>query len=134
VTKPLKEPSIDPRVIDEFRVLMGPQLANALECYLADTPLQLSDMNSALVKDDHAALQRCAHSLKATCATVGAMELKSLAERIEAHARTRNSCSDAKALTAAAFASFEKVKPHFQALIASERGGVPAVVVAVAQR
>jgi HPt (histidine-containing phosphotransfer) domain-containing protein len=134
VTKPLKEPSIDPRVLDEFRVLMGPALAEALECYLADTPVQLSDMHSALVNDDHVALQLCAHSLKATCATVGAMELRSLAERIEAHARARNSCSDAQALTAAALASFEKLKPHFQALIASERDGVPAVVAAVAQR
>ena len=62
--------------------------AELVETYLADTPVQLDAMTTAVEADDAEALVRPAHTLKSSSATVGAMRLSSVARELEMAGRT----------------------------------------------
>lgn len=58
--------------------------------FLDDTPLRIQRMKVAIRRDDFAELERDAHSLKSSSASLGAMEMSRLCAKIESAARTTN--------------------------------------------
>jgi HPt (histidine-containing phosphotransfer) domain-containing protein len=62
-------------------------LVEIIDAYLEDTPKRLEDLRAALAGGDNDTLTRAAHTLKSSCANVGAMSMAALAKEIEAAAR-----------------------------------------------
>jgi HPt (histidine-containing phosphotransfer) domain-containing protein len=84
-------PVLDERILTEVLETTGDDIAfvrELVETYLADTPVQLEAMTTAVDADDADALVRPAHTLKSSSATVGAMRLSSIARELEMAGRT----------------------------------------------
>jgi CheY-like chemotaxis protein/HPt (histidine-containing phosphotransfer) domain-containing protein len=82
---------LDPRALDRLRRTLGRQAENMLpgllEGFLRDAERLLADARRALEQELADDLLRAAHTLKSTSATVGAMQLSSVARRLEHQAR-----------------------------------------------
>ena len=84
-------PTLDERVLTELLETTGGDIdfvRELVDTYLADTPVQLDAMTTAVEADDAEALVRPAHTLKSSSATVGAMRLSSVARELEMAGRT----------------------------------------------
>ena len=78
--------AIDTRAIDELRVSIGGDgefLAELIDEFLADAPVQLESLREALGSDDAEGARRAAHTLKGTSRTFGADALGSLCKEVE---------------------------------------------------
>jgi histidine phosphotransfer protein HptB len=75
---------IDDRALDRLRRQGGPVLVREIvKIFLEDAPLRLRDGRAGAAARNLDATRRAAHSLKSTAGALGAIELKSLSERIE---------------------------------------------------
>ena len=112
-------PTLDRRVYDDLRDLLGSELQPLVALYLKDTPRLIEDMRNASVAPDHDALREAAHSLKSSSANVGAMALSTAARRIELGARAHDLDRPAVAVALLA-AEFSRVRVQLTALRAEQ--------------
>jgi HPt (histidine-containing phosphotransfer) domain-containing protein len=87
----MSAPCLDRKVLQEFCVLMGANSADFLElidCYLSNSLSLVMAIQTAIAENNSVELNRAAHTLKSSSATVGAMTLAQLCKEIEAIART----------------------------------------------
>lgn len=61
-------------------------LVEIIDVYLEDTPIRLEQLFAAVSGGDTDTLTREAHTLKSSCANIGAMGLSAIAKKIEAMA------------------------------------------------
>jgi two-component system, sensor histidine kinase and response regulator len=118
----LPSESLDPAIFAQLSELMGSELADIVDTYLRDTSAQIAAMDTALAQRDVETLRRCAHSLKSSSASVGAVAVQSASQALEAHARTAEGLDEAHAMIAAVRCAFELVRPLLlQKIKATER-------------
>lgn len=93
----IKEPSclspessncaVDDRVLQALQEIIGKGasggLADLIELYLQESPPLLQAMNRALINQKPLAMQQAAHTLKSSSASVGAINLSRLCQKIE---------------------------------------------------
>ncbi len=83
-----KQDAIDESIFENLRSLMGSEFSILLQAYEEDTAEFVKSLRSACDKDDYAALQVPAHSMKSSSANIGAMRLSSLAKKLEEQVRS----------------------------------------------
>ena len=83
---------IDPHAIENLRALNpGDQdefLREIAGIFLEDTPLRIRELQESLAAGDAGKFVRAAHSIKGSSANLGAMLLRTGAEKLEHQART----------------------------------------------
>lgn len=83
---------IDPKVIESLRELGGDDggelLKELVNLFLTDTPPRLTAMDAAEKSKDAKALERAAHSLKSSCANLGAVRMSEICKKLELQAKT----------------------------------------------
>jgi HPt (histidine-containing phosphotransfer) domain-containing protein len=83
--------AIDVKALDNIRALQQPGAPDLLErviaLYLHDVPILVQSMREAIAAGDSVVLQRAAHTLKSTSATLGALQLAQLCNEMEVRAR-----------------------------------------------
>jgi HPt (histidine-containing phosphotransfer) domain-containing protein len=84
-------PVIDLQAVENLRALNPGDndefLRELVGIYLEDTPQRIAELESGLATGDAAKFVRAAHSIKGSSANLGAAALRSVAERLEQHAR-----------------------------------------------
>ncbi len=86
---PAEPTALEPRVLDEIRVVGGERLLRELlEIFQERTPLRLAAAESALAEADLEAAARAFHSLCSAAGSVGASRLADQAARLERAARS----------------------------------------------
>ena len=92
-------PVIDPQAIENLRSLNPGDndefLREIAGIFLEDTPLRIAELEQSYAAGDVAKFTRAAHSIKGSSANLGAMALRSVAERLEHQARTDGVASGA---------------------------------------
>jgi signal transduction histidine kinase/DNA-binding response OmpR family regulator len=82
---------INPRALNAIRSLPGPNAASivqkVLHAYLADTPVRMAQLRSAIEAGDAEGLRQAAHGLKSSSANVGAEALAAACKNLEAVGR-----------------------------------------------
>jgi CheY-like chemotaxis protein/HPt (histidine-containing phosphotransfer) domain-containing protein len=82
-----RSPVLDHAVLDTFRHVMGDDtgsiMVELIDCYLAETPKLLEQMRKAIAQQDFKDLQRIAHGLKSSSASLGAIHLSQLCQELE---------------------------------------------------
>jgi DNA-binding response OmpR family regulator len=106
---------LDEVALSALRELMGDDFADVIRTFFSETIAQLTAMDAALEKADLLVLGRCAHSLKSSSDSVGAVVVRSLAKMLEAHARSSGQVAEAGRLVAALRAAFDEVRPQLEA-------------------
>jgi PAS domain S-box-containing protein len=84
--RPSLPPALDEQVFQSLQDMAGANteiLAELLDCYLDSAPQQLQTLAQALHQQDAALLQRTAHTLKSSSATLGALPLADLCKKLE---------------------------------------------------
>ncbi|MGE4092618.1 MAG: response regulator [Candidatus Binatia bacterium] len=91
-----EEPTDSPinfAVLNQIRALQRPDGPNIVQkvvsSYLSDAPQLLETAQRAIIENDPPSLQRAAHSLKSTSATLGAVTLANLCRQLEATGRAQ---------------------------------------------
>jgi PAS domain S-box-containing protein len=87
-------------------------LAEVLEMFLADLPTKRKTLANVLAQDDLSTLRLTAHSLKSTCASVGALAASQIARRVEELANerlTEDAACQGSAILAEAVAELDDV-------------------------
>ncbi len=84
-------PILDEESIENLRAL-GPEgddsfLKEIIGIFIDDTPQRLQEMRDAFAARDQSTFSRAAHSIKGSASNLGAMRLKSLAEKLEKAAK-----------------------------------------------
>ena len=83
---------IDPQAIDNLRALNPGDddefLREIAAIFLEDTPLRIAELSQSLHAGDVPKFTRAAHSIKGSSANLGAMALRSVAEKLEHQSRT----------------------------------------------
>jgi HPt (histidine-containing phosphotransfer) domain-containing protein len=84
-------PILNPESIQALRDL-SPEgdtafLRELIAIYLADTPGQLAQLESALINGDAALVIRAAHTIKGSSGNFGALELAQVAQEVESRAK-----------------------------------------------
>jgi two-component system, sensor histidine kinase and response regulator len=103
--------TLDPAIFAQLSELMGSELADIVDTYLRDTSAQIASMSAALAQGDFEGLKRCAHSLKSSSASVGAVAVQSASLALEAHGRISGGLDETEAMIAAVRSAFELVRP-----------------------
>lgn len=110
---------IDMAVIDGLRELGGEDdpglLTELIEMYLADAPVRIREVQSALATGDIPTLERAAHTLKSSSANLGARTLSSISKEIEELARKKQTSGIAP-LVAASVQALGEVETALRAL------------------
>jgi HPt (histidine-containing phosphotransfer) domain-containing protein len=78
--------SIDPKTLDALRFLDADgtnYLGELIELYLRQSPELLAAIRSAVTRDDPPALQKSAHTLKGSSASLGATKLAAYLKELE---------------------------------------------------
>jgi len=92
-------PVIDPQAIENLRSLNPGDndefLREITNIFLEDTPLRIAELEQSHATGDVAKFTRAAHSIKGSSANLGAMALRSVAERLENQARSDGVASGA---------------------------------------
>jgi CheY-like chemotaxis protein len=87
-------PAIDLTALDNIRALQQPGAPDLLEkviaVYVRDVSNLVQSMREAIAAGDSILLQRAAHTLKSTSATLGAHQLAKLCNEMEVRARNEN--------------------------------------------
>ncbi len=84
---------IDREVLSELQEIMGEEFTRLLQRYLDIAPAQLKNIDEGLMRGALAEVAKVAHSLKSSCANVGAMRMSELARRIELAAKENEQLS-----------------------------------------
>ena len=83
--------TLDPVVIDELLTSVGGDhafVAELIDAYLTDAPIQLGEIDAAAAAGDAAAMVRPAHTLKSSSATLGLQRLAAAARELEMAGRS----------------------------------------------
>ena len=97
------QPTIDQATLDELKETAGPEfVVELVETFLAEAPLMLADLKSALAAGDADRFRRAAHSLKSNSHTFGALTLGALARELELGGLDRVRAADGAPLYALA--------------------------------
>ena len=82
---------IDKATFEELKQMSGADFINELiDAFLDDAPNMISEMETAVKKQDNVTFRRNAHSLKSNANTFGATELGALARELEMMGRENN--------------------------------------------
>ncbi|GFZ98793.1 response regulator [Okeania sp. KiyG1] len=90
LSQPELEGVIDLAVLQELKKIAGGEselLVEVIDCYLEDSPKLLDEMSQAIKQQQAKLLQRSAHSMKSSSASVGASNLSELCKKLEYIAR-----------------------------------------------
>lgn len=80
---------IDGTVLESLVELGGPDLLKELiELFCTDAPSQMADLADAVSQGDASRVASVAHSLKSSCANLGAMRLAELTKELETAGRS----------------------------------------------
>ncbi len=84
---------LDAKVIEEFKQMVGENaeaiLVEIIDCYLEDAPKHLKNMAIAIAQNDRSQLRQASHTLKSSSATLGATNLATLCQELEALSRSQ---------------------------------------------
>jgi CheY-like chemotaxis protein/HPt (histidine-containing phosphotransfer) domain-containing protein len=108
---------LDEAALSALRELMGDDFTDVIRTFFSETVAHLTAMDGALEKADLVVLGRCAHSLMSSSDSVGAVVVRSLAQTLEAHARSSDQLEEAGRLVAALRAAFDELRPQLEAAI-----------------
>jgi CheY-like chemotaxis protein/HPt (histidine-containing phosphotransfer) domain-containing protein/HAMP domain-containing protein len=118
---PAAASTLDLAIFAQLSELMGSELADIVDTYLRDTATQIAAMSAALAQGDFDGLRRCAHSLKSSSASVGAVAVQSASRALEAHGRISGGLGEAEGMIATVRSAFELVRPLLlQKIMAAE--------------
>ncbi|NEO57567.1 MAG: response regulator [Okeania sp. SIO3B5] len=84
--QPELEGVVDLSVLQELKEMAGGEselLVEVIDCYLEDSPKLLDEMSQAIKQQEAKLLQRSAHSMKSSSASVGANNLSELCKELE---------------------------------------------------
>jgi signal transduction histidine kinase/CheY-like chemotaxis protein/HPt (histidine-containing phosphotransfer) domain-containing protein len=85
---------IDRKVLDNIRALQGDGdddlLNKIITIFLSDSPERLAELRKAVNSGDAPSINRIAHTLKSSCANLGALNLSSQFKEMEAMGRTNS--------------------------------------------
>jgi PAS domain S-box-containing protein len=114
--------AVDPDALSAFARELGDGaagvVAEIVETYLQDTPELIRQMREAVRTGDAGVLDRAAHTLKSSSATVGAMTLSSRCRAIEEQARSGR-VSDMGDAVRAVEGEFERVRGELESGLAA---------------
>jgi CheY-like chemotaxis protein len=114
---PVLSEAINTEVLDAFRNTMGANasafLAQLIDIYLEETPLLLQAISTAVTQQDAAAMQKAAHTLKSSSASLGAMTLSKLCEQIESMGHSGTTAGVGE-IVAQIESEYERVKAALQ--------------------
>jgi len=80
----MAQPTIDPATLAELQETAGAAfVVELVDTFLAEAPLMLDDLKSALAAGDGDRFRRAAHSLKSNSNTFGALTLGAMARELE---------------------------------------------------
>lgn len=86
--------AVDVSVLDELRALQGDDdphfVTGLIDHFLSDTPLRLEQIEAALATGTPKAVERIVHSLKSSCANLGARRMSGLCLDLEKMARAQD--------------------------------------------
>lgn len=117
MSEPHPNPVLDSDVIQELKDLDdgGTGLLEELaELFLTDTPQRLERLHTALEAGDSRCIEEVAHSLKSSCANIGALSLSTLFRELETLARG-GEIDGAADIVARSLAEFDKAREALQA-------------------
>ncbi len=77
---------LDHAVVNDLRALGRAFLRDALRMFLSGTPARLASLAEAVARDDRAGVSEKAHSLRGSCAVVGARRMMELCAQLEERA------------------------------------------------
>jgi signal transduction histidine kinase/DNA-binding response OmpR family regulator len=101
--------AIDAAVLEKFRAMMGEAATELVGLFLEDTPNLLADLREAVSQGGAEGLQRAAHTLKSSSASLGAMGLSTLCQELEGMGRA-GTLEGAAEKVAQVEAEYERVK------------------------
>ena len=101
--------AVDLAVLEEFRAMMGEVASELIGLFLEDTPRLLADLRETVAHGDAEGLQRAAHTLKSSSASLGAMGLSALCQELEVMRRA-GTLEGAAEKVARVEAEYERVK------------------------
>ncbi len=107
------------------RIEEGNFVQSLLERFLRGTPERLQALRHAAAAGDCEALELQAHTLKSSCAYVGARVMAAVCQTLESSARAEDA-GDAERLVAKLYDSFERIAPALQELLIEHSAGTPA--------
>jgi CheY-like chemotaxis protein/HPt (histidine-containing phosphotransfer) domain-containing protein len=79
--------AIDSAVLEDFRAVMGEAALELIGLFLGDASKLLASLREAVARGEAEELQRAAHTLKSSSASLGAMVLSTLCRELEAMGR-----------------------------------------------
>ncbi len=111
---------IDPQAIENLRALNPGDndefLREIVGIFLEDTPLRIDELQQGLRAGDVPKFTRAAHSIKGSSANLGAIALRSVAERLEHDSRTGGLAGVGPQVDAVK-AEFARAKAEFDRLL-----------------
>jgi HPt (histidine-containing phosphotransfer) domain-containing protein len=113
VLEPVSDPALDPRVLAELANMQRNGrpgfMDRVITLYLQTASELIADLEAASASDELTVLQRASHTLKPCSATVGALSLAALCDRLEQMARS-GSVPDPAARVAAIAEEYKRVE------------------------
>lgn len=99
----MPDPSvIDPQAIENLRALNPDDndefLREIVNIYLEDTPLRIKELDESFAAKDIGKFTRAAHSIKGSSSNLGAVAVRSVAEKIEHDSRVAKGLDGVAAL------------------------------------
>ena len=108
--------NIDPKTFAELKDLMGSDfVVELIDTYIQETGELIDQLRRALGTGDGAALGRCAHAIKSSSASLGALDFSELARQLELLGKA-NDLSRAEPLSAQLSQDFLEVKHSLEVL------------------
>jgi signal transduction histidine kinase/CheY-like chemotaxis protein len=87
--KPKGEPALNKEALATLRELFGDDIQGVIATFLEDMPSYLEQIHGAIDGLDFDRIQNAAHALKSSSASVGALNVSAIAERLENWSRTQ---------------------------------------------
>ncbi|MDX2507146.1 MAG: Hpt domain-containing protein [Gammaproteobacteria bacterium] len=98
--------SIDFNTLNELKEIMGDDFDELISTFISDGKIQLDKLKLAIDSTSASEIRRIAHTLKGSCANLGAHPLSEICNKLERNA-TDNKLGEAKDL-------FEKIKTEYE--------------------
>ena len=123
---PVNDSALDLLTLSALADLMGDGLGDVIGTYLRDTPAQLAAIEAAIRQRDPVVMARCAHSIKSSSHSLGAMAIGRAAESLETLARTGGSFEEAERTLAAMRVALDAAESKLRELAVAQAIGLPA--------
>jgi HPt (histidine-containing phosphotransfer) domain-containing protein len=76
-------PLLDDEIIAELREVMEDEFTDLIRSFLNELPVQMENLQTAIVEGAAPDLYRIAHKFKSSCGSLGAVQLAELIRRLE---------------------------------------------------